>query len=318
MDEALVTALPVTPLFRKETLLNGVPAQIDCIKVGGQLFSVSKGPLRVASLEDEWYEDLDDPVGVLAGLRRTREVKVDLLTFWQRLPHTQPLYPHYYEWEDIAALPVSTYEHWWKKQINSKSRNMIRKSEKHGVVVRERSYDDAFVRGMAAIFNESPMRQGRPFWHYGKDFDTVKRQFSRFIHREYMVGAYLNEEMVGFMMLGNAGNYCLTGQVISSLRHRGKAPNNALIAKAVQICAERQFPFLVYYYWSHDSLSEFKRHCGFERVAVPRYYVPLSWRGELALRLGAHRGLRAMVPSRIKRALKRARAHWYERSQARA
>jgi len=30
---------------------------------------------------------------------------------------------------------------------------------------------------MTAIFNESPTRQGRKFWHYGKDFATVKKQF---------------------------------------------------------------------------------------------------------------------------------------------
>ena len=132
MDEALVTALPVTPVFSKETLLNGVPAQIDCVEVGGHLLAISKGPLKVASLEDEWYEDLDNPAGVIAGLRRTREVKVDLLTFWQRVPDTQPLYPYYHEWENIAALPVSTYEHWWNKQIKSRVRNQIRKAEKDG------------------------------------------------------------------------------------------------------------------------------------------------------------------------------------------
>ena len=162
------------------------------------------------------------------------------------------------------------------------------------------AYDDEFVRGMTAIFNESPVRQGRRFWHYGKDFETVKHQFSRFIFREYMVGAYFEGEMVGFMMLGNAGRFGLTGQIISSLKHRDKTPNNAMVAKAVEICAARGLPHLVYYYWTEDSLAEFKRRCGFEKTSVPRYYVPLTWRGELALRLGAHRGLRAMVPSNIK------------------
>ena len=39
---------------------------------------------------------------------------------------------------------------------------------------------------MTAIFNEAAIRQGRPFWHYGKDFETVKRQFSRYLAREHM------------------------------------------------------------------------------------------------------------------------------------
>lgn len=307
MDSALNTPHHVGRVFTKETLVNGVPASINCVEVGGRLFSVGGAPVRVARLEDEWYEDLDEPAGVIEGLRGNREVRADLLTFVQRLPHTEPRFSYYFEWEDIAALPVSTYEHWWKSQIKSRVRNQIRKAEKDGLVVRETTFDDAFVRGMTAIFNESPIRQGRRFWHYGKDFETVKRQFSRFIHREFMVGAYVGDEMVGFMMLGDAGRFGLTGQILSSLNHRDRSPNNALVAKAVEICAARKIPHLVYYYWTEDSLAEFKRRCGFERVRLPRYYVPLSWRGSLALKAGAHRGLRAMVPQSLRPGLKRVR-----------
>ena len=144
------------------------------------------------------------------------------------------------EWEQIALLPIQSYDHWWNHQIKSRVRNQIRKSEKEGVTVRETDYDDDFVRGMTAIFNESPVRQGRKFWHYGKDFETVKRQFSRYIHREVMIGAYYKDEMIGLMMLGDAGRFGLTGQIISSLKHRDKSPNNALIAKAVEVCAKRK------------------------------------------------------------------------------
>ncbi|MEY6434008.1 hypothetical protein ABC977_16510 [Thioalkalicoccus limnaeus] len=313
MNEPVVTPLPVTSVFRKETILNGTPVQIDCIEVGGQLFSVRKGLLTVACLEDEWYEDLKNPAGVIAGLRQACELRADLLTFWQRPPYTEPVHPYYYEWESVASLPVTSYQHWWDKQIKSRVRNHIRKAEKEGLVVRETLYDDEFVRGMTAIFNESPIRQGRRFWHYGKDFETVRRQFSRYISREYMVGAYFQGQMVGFMMLGNAGRFGLTGQIISSLAHRDKAPNHAMVAKAVEICAAHNLSHLVYYYWTDDSLSEFKRRCGFEETRLPRYYVPLTWRGELALRLGAHRRFRAMVPASIRAMLKRARARWYGR-----
>lgn len=307
MDQTIKTALPVGAVFRKETLLNGVPGHVDCVEVGGHVLAVSNGPVRIASLEDEWYADLDDPEGVVAGLRAHREVRADIFTFCQRLPDAQPRYAYLREWEDIAALPVSTYDHWWNKQIKSRVRNQIRKAEKEGLVVRETPYDDEFVRGMTAIFNESPVRQGRRFWHYGKDFDTVKRQFSRFAFREYMVGAYFEGEMVGFMMLGNAGRFGLTGQVLSSLNHRDKAPNNSLIAKAVEICAARGLPHLVYFYWTEDSLAEFKRRCGFEKVSLPRYYVPLTWRGELAMRTRAHHGIRGMIPQRFRPILKRVR-----------
>lgn len=312
MDDALRPVPAVGPVFSKETLVNGAPARVDCVDVGGQLLSVSKGPLKIVSLEDQWYEDLRDPVSVVESLKRDRELNSDLLTFWQRLPDTEPRYPFYHEWEEIAALQVSTYEHWWNKQIKSRVRNQIRKSEREGLVIRETTYDDEFVRGMTAIFNESPVRQGRRFWHYGKDFDTVKRQFSRFIYRESMVGAYFEGELVGFMMLGNARRFGLTGQIISSLKHRDKTPNNAMVAKAVEICAARGLPYLVYYFWSDDSLAEFKRRCGFQPVRVPRYWMPLTWKGRLALDCGLHRGWKAIVPAGLKAWLKDLRRRWYE------
>jgi hypothetical protein len=296
--------------FAKDTLVKGQPAQVECVEIGGQTYSVSRGPLTVVSLEDEWYDDVRDPEAVIASLREQSEFKPDIFTFWQRLPDLEPHYAFHREWHDIAVLPAN-YDHWWNHQIKSRVRSLVRKSEKEGVVVRETSYDDDFVRGMAAIFNEAPVRQGRRFWHYGKDFETVKRQFSRYVDREHMIGAYYRDEMIGFIMLGNAGRFGLTGQIISSIKHRDKATNNALIAKAVQVCERVGLQHLVYLFWSDDSLSEFKRRCGFERTSVPRYYVPLTAKGRLGLRMGAHKGWSAMLPASVKAPLKRLRASWY-------
>ncbi|MFO1152681.1 MAG: hypothetical protein U1E42_03290 [Rhodospirillales bacterium] len=300
-------------MLTKDTLICGQPASIRCYEFFGQQYTKSGSLITRLSLEDEWYEDVADPERLVTALKRRNLVDADLFTFWQRMPDVQPAYDYYHELEEIAVLPVTTYQDWWNKQIKSRLRNMIRKAERQGVEVRETDFDDAFVRGMISIFNESPVRQGRQFWHYGKDFDTVKSQFSRYVYRERMVGAYCGDELIGFMMLGDAGRYCITGQVLSSLNHRDKNTSNLLIAKAVDICEQRGFPYLVYFFWGDDTLSEFKRRCGFEGVKVPRYYVPLSWKGELALRCGAHRGWKTMVPPRVKDTLKRWRSFWYER-----
>jgi hypothetical protein len=308
--------MPLSPasslrMFEKDTLVKGQPAQIECAEICGQTYAITRGPLTVVSLEDEWYEDVLDPEAVIASLRDQNDIKADIFTFWQRLPNLEPRYGFYRESEDIAVLPAN-YDRWFNHLIKSRVRNLIRKSEKEGIVVRETSYDDDFVRGMTAIFNEAPVRQGRRFWHYGKDFETVKSQFSRYVHREHMIGAYYRDEMIGLIMLGNAGRFGITGQIISSIKHRDKATNNALIAKAVEVCEKQGLQHLVYLFWSDDSLSEFKRRCGFERTPVPRYYVPLTAKGKFGLRVGAHKGWKAMLPARVKAPLKRLRASWYE------
>jgi hypothetical protein len=269
---------------------------------------------RIARVEDEWYEDLPDPERAAAQLAEIGPGGPDILTFWQRLPDVEPRYPYHCEWEELAVLPIESYDDWWNTRIKSRVRTQVRKCAKAGVVIRESEYDDAFVNGMTAIFNESPVRQGRRFWHYGKDRETVRSQFSRYLFRERLIGAYLGEEMIAFMMLANAGPFALTGQIIASLKHRDKAPNNALVAKAVEICAEAGVPHLVYFFWGDDSLAEFKRRCGFEPVQVPRYFVTLSPLGRLALATGAHRGWKTMIPAETRGRLKAIRRRWHERS----
>lgn len=313
LTESVVPPAMPAEVYSKQTLVRGQPAGIRCVDIRGQTFTLQEGLISTLSLEDEWFEDLDDPGGTIAALKASLRDSPDLFTFWQRMPDVDAREGLYTEWEDIAVLPIRSYDHWWNKQIKSRVRSQIRKAEKEGLVVKEVPYDDDFVAGMTAIFNESPVRQGRPFWHHGKSFETVKEQFSRYIHRERMIGAYFEGEMIGFIMLANAGRFGITGQIISSIKHRDKSPNNALIAKAVEVCAAQQLGWLIYLYWSDDSLAEFKRRCGFERVSVPRYYVPLTWKGRVALKLGAHRGWKGMLPAGLKATLKRLRARWYAR-----
>ena len=188
--------------------------------------------MRTARLTDEWYQDLEDPEAYIQELKLSR-VNADVFTFWQRLPDVEPHYAYHREWDSIAVLPITTYEHWYKNVINNKTRNLVVKAGKKGVVVRRAVFDDAFVEGMTAIFNETPIRQERPFLHFGKSAATVKREFSRFLFREELLGAYDGDELIGFVMLGDAGRYAMLGQIISMIRHRDKSPTNALVAKAV-------------------------------------------------------------------------------------
>jgi GNAT acetyltransferase-like protein len=266
---------------------------------------------RIARLEQDWCEDVEDPEILINILRKTAG-RPDVLTFTQRLPDLEPKYAYQMELDSMAALPIKSYSFWWEKQIDRKARNKVRKAQKKGVTVRMASFDDTFVRGMTSIFNETPIRQGRRFLHYGKDFETIKRQFSRFLFREEIFGAYLAEDLVGFIFLADAGRCAFLGQIISKIAYRDLAPNNALLAKAVERCAEKGFQYLVYALCLDDSLGDFKRSNGFQRFDVPRYFVPLTPIGKLALKVGLHRGWREAVPKQIGKPLKKLRKHWYD------
>jgi Acetyltransferase (GNAT) domain len=280
------------------------------MKVSGKRIIIEGKVPRIARPEEEWFEDVENPEMLIDALRKTKRVP-DVLTFWQRLPDMEPKYSYNMEPDSIAALPIKSYSFWWEKQIDGAARNKVRKAQKKGVVVRLTNFDDRLVQGMTSIFNETPVRQGRPFLHYGKDFETVKRQFSRFLFREEILGAYVGEELVGFIMLADAGKYAVLGQIISKIAHRDLAPTNALLAKAVERCAEKGIPYLAYAYWLDDGLGDFKRNNGFQKFDLPRYFVPLTKKGNLALKLGLHRTWREAIPKQVKNPLKRLRSRWY-------
>jgi hypothetical protein len=301
--EDRVTQAMLVPTNSSTTIPVRRPGQDESLEISGRL-------LKIARRTEEWFEDLEDPEAFVEWLKSSR-VKADLFTFCQRLPYTEPRHSYHMGWESMAVLPITTYENWWKDQINNKTRNLVGKARKRGVVVRRATFDDEFVRGMTAIFNETPIRQERPFRHYGKSFETIKREFARYLFREDLLGAYVEDELIGFVMLADAGRFATMTQLISMVRHRDKSPNNALIAKVVEVCAERRIPYLVYALWSRGPLREFKRHNGFEQVNLPRFYVPLNVKGRIALKLKLHPSPIEHLPERVILLFRNIRSRFY-------
>jgi hypothetical protein len=292
--------------------VEGKSKRFNTLSLDGKEIVLAGRLLRTAKIVDEWYDDVEHPQLLIEQLKKHHE-RVDIFTFWQRLPDTVPRYDYHLELDSIAALRITTLGDWYKNQLNAKARNLLKKSERLGINVREVEFNDEFLQGMTEIFNESPVRQGKPFWHYGKDVEIIKSEFSRYLFREDLFGAYHRDKLVGFIFLAYAGKYALLGQIISKLEHRDKAPNNALIAKAVEVCGSKRIPYLVYSTWSTGTLGHFKRQNGFERFDLPRYYVPLTVRGSIALKLGLHHGLAGIIPDSLRSRLVSTRKWWYER-----
>ena len=168
------------------------------------------------------------------------------------------------EWDNLAVLPVTTYDHWWKHQINSFPRNRARQAEKKGVVLREVPYGDELLKGICQVYNEVPVRQGKRFPHYGMTLERVREYAGTFLDRSIYIGAFLGDNMIGFIKLvfdQSRTHACLV-HILSMVQHKDKAPTNALIAQAVRSCADHGISYLVYERFSYgknqgDSLSRF-------------------------------------------------------------
>src|SRR5580704_4030212 len=170
------------------------------IRVAGRL-------VRIARLDTDKYEFLTEPALIIEGLRQCGE-RIDLFTFLERLPNplqessaSAPIFDYPFEIDNLAVLPVSTFDHWLMKQITAEARNRTRQAPKKGVVLREVPFDDALVQGIWEIYNETPVRQGRAFPHFGKDISTVRKEAATYLERSVFVGAFIGDKLIGFIKL---------------------------------------------------------------------------------------------------------------------
>ena len=308
---------------KEEITIKGKTLRVDSLRINDKQIVVTGKLIKIARIKEELYEDIEDPASLIQSLKSSK-VRADIFTFWQRLPETHPKFDYYFEWDNFAAIPIKSYDHWLEKQIDRNSRRAVNRSKSSGVDVRKVSPSDEFTKGVVAIFNESPIRQGKKFWHYGKNFEEVKEEIIlRDSDSSEFIGAYCNGELIGFIKLIYTKAYANFAQILSTMKDRDKSPTNALLAKSVEICAEKKIPYLVYERFVYgrkgsDSLSEFKRRNGFEKIDVPRYYVPLNMKAKIALKLNLHHGLAGIIPEKLIIVLLDLRKKWYSRKPGRA
>jgi hypothetical protein len=307
-----------------EVKIKGKPAIVPALRVGDQTIIVTGKWLKVASVHDEEWLDasvLKHPEQYLASIR-TANLRADIFTFAQKLPQVEPQYPYYFEKDNVAAIRLTTFDDWWEKQLPQESRKNVRRAGRRGVTVRSVELSDELIRGITAIYNESPIRQGVPFAHYGKGFDTVRRETATLVERSEFLGAYHDNELIGFIKLVYMGDLGSILNIVALNRHYDKRPANALIAKAVEVCLQKGKTHLLYGKYTYgnktaSSLTEFKYRNGFEKILVPRYFIPLTAEGRMCVNLRLHRGLLGILPARLITLLLALRSRCFEHAARR-
>jgi hypothetical protein len=296
------------------------PSMRPLIEINGKQIRITGRLLRVARLEADGYQFVEDsPEPLLEDLKNSGH-RVDLFSFLQKLPETKPRYSYHLEWDNFAALHLSTFDEWWNGQLGFKARNKAKQAEKKKVVVKEVPFDESLVKGIWEVYNETQVRQGVANTHYGKDLETVYREEATFLESSIFIAAYFEGELIGFAKLVHNESKTQAGlmNIVSMIRHRDKAPSNALIVQAVKSCVEREIPYLVYSKFAYgkkekSTLSDFKERNGFHRIDVPRYYAPLTAFGRIALRFGLHKRFIDRLPAPLLVRLRGIRAAWYNR-----
>ncbi len=285
-----------------EIQVRGKQVTVPCLRWQDRTVVVNGRWLKIASIHDESLiagTVVENPAELIAQMK-AHGMRADILTFSQKIYDKEPQFSFYFDWDNAAIARTTSFEEWWTA-LPQVVRKNVRRAERRGVTVRVVSFDDDFARGIKSIYDETPIRQGRRFWHYGKDFETVKRENSSYLDRSEFIGAYSGAELVGFMKFVYVDRVAVMMQILSKAAHYDSRPMNALIAKAVEICASKGIPYLMYSKFTYGNkaesqIADFKRRNGFVQMDFPRYYVPLSVQGRLAVKLRLYRGALGLLP----------------------
>lgn len=280
------------------------------LQVDGLQLSVSGRWVRTVRLADEFYVSAPSPTEFVARIK-TANVPADLYSFVQDLDEPIPRFQFERSDERMAVLPLTTYDHWFNKQIRAKARNMLRKAERSGVQIRVVEFSDDLIHAIRKIYNETPIRQGKRNWHYGKNFDTLRREHATFLERSDFVGAFNGDELIGFAKVTHSNRSSILMNLGALLEHRDKSIANALVAKVVQLVTERSIELLNFGIWGRRGMNAFKVASAFEVRDIPRYHIALNSRGRLYLALGLHRPLKDRLPEEWIVKAAELRARWF-------
>jgi hypothetical protein len=290
----MIAALPATPSRHGST----PPGLV----VDGHTIVCDGGWLKTARIFDEVWVDTPPLAAPASLVERVRELKLgaDLFTFGQALPNVTPGHAYHHDFDNLAVANTTDFTRWWEA-LPQESRKNVRKAQKRGVTITPVEFSDELVRGIKGLYDEMPVRQGRRFWHFGKDLATVKRENASYVDRSQFIGAFLDGVLIGFLKMVYVGKSARIMQILSMNAHLDKHPTNALLAAAVEACAKRPVDGLIYgqYIYGNkakSSVTEFKRRNGFHEILLPRYYIPFTLKGRIAIAARAHRGLAGLVP----------------------
>lgn len=298
--------------------VKGRMVNVPAILTEGRVIVITGGWLKTATVHDEeWLpgETIGNPDGIIELLKRESS-KADIFSFASSDPDSESRFPYYFEWDNVAVIPINSYDVWWKG-LSQDTRRNVRLAAKRGVSVRVVEFDDTLVQGIKEIYDETPIRQGRRFWHYGKDFDAVSRENATYLDRSVFIGAYLEDKLIGFIKMVIVGRMGRIMQILSLNEHFARKPANAMIAKAVEVCCEKDLSYLGYCRYVYgtrkgSSITEFKRRNGFEERRFPRYYIPLTLKGRCFLWSGFHKGIREVLPEALLETLLAIRTKFYQ------
>jgi hypothetical protein len=216
-----------------EISVKGKWFRVPALNVSGKDIILKGKWVKVAFVHaEEWLvTEVEDPALCVKTLKSQgpEGLRADVFTFSQKLPTVTPKYSYPVERDSIAAIHVTSFENWWDN-LPQETRKNVRRAEKRGIVVQVKSLDAGLLQGLVELNNDSAVRQGKVYTHYGKTLEQVTRDQADFLDRCDYICAYVGDELVGVVKLIYRGGVASILTFLPKASHHDKRPANALMA----------------------------------------------------------------------------------------
>ena len=254
---------------------------------GKKLIAAGKWPRTATVRGEEMMEnELENPEVFIEKLKSDANdaLKADIFTFTQKLPATHPKYSYPIEWESVAAIHLISFKQWWEG-LPQETRKNVRRSQKRGVVVSIKDFDDDLIQGIRDVNDDSPVRQGMRNGYYGKSSEETRKLYGEFVGRCDFICAYFEDKLIGFLHLVYRGEIASILNLTTKPSHFDKRPANALLAKAVEVCEGKGISYITYGLYNYGNkrdhpLRTFKIRNGFEEILMPQVFRTVERMGQ--------------------------------------
>jgi hypothetical protein len=305
---SLLTAPTANPAVQEQSIeinAKGKWSRVPALTMGRETVVLRGGMVKIASIHDEeWLEDeIQDPAQweKILGSRSLEGKRADIFSFAQKVPGSAPKYKYPFELMSIAAIRLPGFKEWWER-LPQEARKNVRRAQKRGVIVTLMPFSEALMAHIRRVNDDSPIRQGIRNAHYGKSLAEIAKDYSAFLDRSDFICACVGEEVIGFLKIVYRGEVASILNLTTMPSQADKRPANALVAKAVELCDARGVSFITFGQFNYGNkkdspLREFKIRNGFEETFKPKFFVPLTTWGQIAMKANFHRGLLGILPS---------------------
>ncbi len=166
----------------------------------------------------------------------------------------------------LLKMPPSYQEYLAK--VGHHTRNAIRKAERLGYEFKEFAWND-HLDAIHKINTSKDVRQSMPMRGWYRE--RVQPRYHSMEELQYLkyYGAFKGADLYAYLHLWICGDFGITKHIIGHAEYLTHGIMNGLISHVVRECvANTQVRWLEYGAYEKGSLTEFKKHAGFQKYAL--------------------------------------------------